>query len=357
MGPKKKKTEKMMLRTAFTAAVCTALARGASAQLAAPKAETDGKIHFDGEVLTFKAQDTVFKMPGAELSAASFRTSLDKDKVDVHTEMDAVGQAVNEAIGASTASASSKLADHKSSINTQITSQKNRVASSKDALTAQLGNAEAALLAKLEALDASLSNKIAAAKQQINAQLDNRVNKAAQDVPKKFSAVQSALAASAAKFSKAQAAALVGAKAKAGKFKPQWIGGRTSWGLWNWQKWKAGERRDFEGNMGHFSLQDGEWRILKQGVYRMQYWGIMLGSSGDGLAQIRVNGANVMASARIPYKGGYWDSMHVDHMLKLKKGDKVALWLNSNWRTSYPTNQGRANAYNRAWFAYEGAWK
>ena len=41
-----------MLRTAFTAAVCTALARGASAQLAAPKAETDGKIHFDGEVVS-----------------------------------------------------------------------------------------------------------------------------------------------------------------------------------------------------------------------------------------------------------------------------------------------------------------
>jgi len=325
--------------------------------LAQTRAETDGKIHYAGDVLTFKAQDTVFKMPGEEVSASSFRKDLDTDRADAHAEMGAVKVQVNDAIEASANDASNALTSHKEDFQASFTTQKNKVRSEQDASKGRLTSKEAVLIAKLEALETSLSNKIAAAKAKINAQLDTRVAKAARDIPNKFNAVQSTLAASAASFTKQQAAVLSAAKLKAGKNRPQWIGGRTSWGLWGWQKWTAGERRDFEGNMGHFSLQNGEWRILKQGMYRLQYWGVMLGSSGDGYAQIRVNGGNVLASARIPYKGGYWDGMHVDHIMKLKKGDTIALWLNSNWRTSHPTNQGRASAYNRAWFSFEGQWK
>ena len=198
-------------------------------------------------------------------------------------EMDAVKVQVSDGIEASVNDASDAFAAHKEDFQTAFTTQKNKVRSEQDASDGRLTSKEAVLIAKLEALETSLSNKIAAAKAKINAQLNTRVAKAARDVPNKFNAVRSTLAASAASFTKAQAAALSAAKLKSDLLEqPQWIGGRTSWGLWGWQKFKAGERRDFEGNMGHFSLQNDEWRILKQGMYRLQYWGVMLGSSGDG---------------------------------------------------------------------------
>jgi len=332
-----------------------AFVQGVVAALAESKAETDGKIHYDGEVLTFKAEDTVFKMGGAELSAGSFRTTLDTDRTDVDAEMVAVADATNDAIAQAAAEAAEELSQHSSTINSRLTQQRSKMDSTKDAMTQQIASSEADLIARLTALEASLTNKIAAAKQKLDNQLNNRVAKAASDVPKAFAAVQTALSASAAKFTTAQAAALVSAKSKAGKYKPQWIGGRTDWGYSNWQKFSL-NRRDFEGNMGHFRLVNNEWQVLTQGVYKVNYWGIMLGSRGDGYGQVRVNGQAVFDSGRIPYKGGYWDGMHIDHTMKLKKGDKVSIYLNSNWRTSYPTSQGRASAYNRAWFGWEGEW-
>jgi hypothetical protein len=109
-----------------------------------------------------------------------------------------------------------------------------------------------------------------------------------------------------------------------------------------------------EGSMDYFTHSGNQFQVQKAGIYRLNYWGVILQSGGEANAQVTVNDKVVHGNHKVPFRGYYWDSMRVDFIWHFNKGDRIKLKLKANVRTYHPGTQGSAANYNRISFEYVG---
>jgi hypothetical protein len=320
----------------------------------------DGRVGFDGTTLTFAAKDVVLSLGGSETSVKEFRENLDENYASLQERADTTQAQITDAVDDLSATAAADLAAHTGEINTRLSEQSNRVFSTMDVLDEEMTSDEVEILRKLTELEATLTQKIASAKASIEAQLKTRVDAASKAVANKFTPATKAVAAAKDKFSSGQALAVAAAKVKKSKVTPTWIGGANAWGMYNrWIKYELGARKDFVDHQDHFDIRsDHVLRINQQGVYNFKYWGVALAGNYDVKAEVRVNGNSVATFKNRFVYWAYWDSMHVDHTMKLKKGDSVSLWIIANYRAWHPSGGGgrAARQYQRASFEFLGSW-
>jgi hypothetical protein len=155
-------------------------------------------------------------------------------------------------------------------------------------------------------------------------------------------------------FTAAKTAAVSAMGKKLPNKKPIFLGGMKDWGLWSWRQYALSERNDLQGEAGYFTKTNNQFLVLKAGIYRLNYWGVILQSNGEANAQVTVNDKVVHGNHKVPFRGYYWDSMRVDFTWHFNKGDRVKLRLNANVRTSHPGTQGTAGNYQRISFEHIG---